>query len=81
MSLNHTHVSRRGFVQGAGAVAAGAAALSCSAALADEPAGWDVESDILVIGSGYAGMCWSSAAAMRACVPPSRPRRQGARSR
>lgn len=67
MSQNHIPMSRRGFVQGAGAVAAGAVALGSSAALADEAAGWDAESDILVIGSGYAGMCAAIEAATAGC--------------
>lgn len=69
MSMD-TGLSRRGFIHGAGATAAvagGAAALRHSSALAVEPAGWDSESDILIVDSGYAGMCTAIEAAGAGC--------------
>lgn len=69
MSQNHrnAHVSRRGFVQGASALAAGTTMLGASIALADEASSWDASCDILIIGSGYAGMCAAIEAATAGC--------------
>lgn len=66
--MSTTDISRRSFVKGAGATAAGIAALTgAGAALATEqdapsadiPQTWDYECDLLVIGYGGAGM-WAS---------------------
>ncbi len=56
-------LSRRGFIAGAGAVAAGAAACAAASnvkvAKADEggiPTSWDDEADVIVLGTGFAGL-------------------------
>lgn len=61
-----TKLSRRNFIQGIGLVSAGAVAsglIGCSNAPAEEKnqtepeASWDKETDVLIVGSGYAGLC------------------------
>lgn len=69
-----SHVSRRTFVKGAGLATAGAAAglAAASTALAGEvtaePTTWDHESDILIVGSGYAGLCAAIEALQAGCT-------------
>ena len=57
MSILSNTLDRRSFVKGASATAAlGTCALAAPVASADEAA-WDVETDVVVIGSGGAGCC------------------------
>ena len=71
--METTTVSRRGFVKAAG-LAAGAMGLTAAGnALADEAAAtgdvaWDKDVDILVVGSGYAGLCAAIEAAQAGCT-------------
>lgn len=55
---NGTKASRRGFMKAAAIAGAGVAASSVftTAAAQDEQV-WDQETDVLVVGSGYAGLC------------------------
>jgi flavocytochrome c len=52
-------ITRRSFLKGAavaGAAAAGVGLVSCAPQAASGPAKWDEESDVVVIGSGFAGL-------------------------
>lgn len=66
--MSTASISRRSLVKGIGLATAGAGLAAASTALADEaPVAWDKEIDILIIGSGYAGLCAAIEAAQAGC--------------